>query len=63
MPSITFDLAYQIDHTDVVIFDSKQNTADVAQLVEQLIRNEQAWGSSPHIGSSSLCPPQRDPRH
>ena len=28
--------------------------ADVAQLVEQLIRNEQVIGSSPVIGSSQL---------
>ncbi len=25
--------------------------AGVAQLVEQLIRNQQVWGSSPHAGS------------
>jgi hypothetical protein len=29
-------------------------TADVAQLVEQLIRNQQARGSNPRVGSSLL---------
>ena len=31
-----------------------KNNADVAQLVEQLIRNEQVTGSSPAIGSIYL---------
>ena len=29
-------------------------TADVAQLVEQLIRNQQVRGSNPRVGSSML---------
>ena len=35
------------------LYVSLQNgqQADVAQLVEQLIRNQQVWGSNPHIGS------------
>jgi hypothetical protein len=41
------------DHTDL---QSDQDQAEVAQLVEQLTRNEQVGGSSPLFGSSlSQC--------
>ena len=33
----------------------KENKADVAQLVEQPIRNRQVTGSSPVVGSSDCC--------
>jgi hypothetical protein len=40
------------------LYVSLQNEqqADVAQLVEQLIRNQQVWGSNPHIGSRKKRP-------
>ncbi len=34
--------------------DYFKHQANVAQVVEQLTRNEQACGSSPHIGSSNI---------
>jgi hypothetical protein len=37
---------------------SDECQADVAQLVEQLIRNQQVIGSSPIVGSSSLLSPR-----
>ena len=37
-----------------VIYHSK--SADVAQLVEQLIRNQQVMGSNPVVGSSPMQP-------
>src|SRR5690349_885480 len=36
--------------------------ADVAQLVEQLIRNQQVIGSSPIVGSIRVFPRQNSPR-
>jgi hypothetical protein len=33
--------------------------ADVAQLVEQLIRNEKVEGSTPFIGTTNSCGPPR----
>jgi hypothetical protein len=36
-----------------IIFNARQN-ADVAQPVEQLIRNQQARGSIPRVGSSKI---------
>ena len=34
-----------------IAYNDRVRIANVAQLVEQLIRNQQVWGSSPHIGS------------
>jgi hypothetical protein len=39
------------DFADVEIADRIDELADVAQLVEQLIRNQQVNGSSPFVGS------------
>ena len=48
--------------TVMVTGSYNRNTADVAQLVEQSIRNRQVIGSSPIVGSSNFfcfatCPP------
>jgi hypothetical protein len=40
--------------TVLVTGSYNRNTADVAQLVEQSIRNRQVIGSSPIVGSSKL---------
>ena len=44
--------------------ESKESKADVAQLVEQPIRNRQVTGSSPVVGSRTRCrvsfPAQKD---
>ena len=43
------------DFADAVIADRMtKEFADVAQLVEQLIRNQQVNGSSPFVGSISF---------
>ena len=44
------------DFADVEIADRIDELADVAQLVEQLIRNQQVNGSSPFVGSIHLLP-------
>jgi hypothetical protein len=36
---------------------TSESQADVAQLVEQLIRNQQVTGSNPVVGSSSVSEP------
>ena len=52
-------------HNDTIF----EERADVAQLVEQLIRNQQVIGSSPIVGSirhsptAILLPPSDTPRH
>jgi hypothetical protein len=42
--------------------DRMTNEADVAQLVEQLIRNQQVNGSSPFVGSTQAHPPHNHTR-
>ena len=44
------------DFADAEIADRIRELADVAQLVEQLIRNQQVNGSSPFVGSMHLPP-------
>lgn len=50
-----------VDKCVVLVYNIQVWCADMAQLVEQLIRNEQVVGSSPTISStavwSAICPP------
>jgi hypothetical protein len=46
-----------LSHVSAPIHHS--TSAGVAQLVEQLIRNQQVWGSSPHAGSTFHYPAMR----
>ena len=48
---LTFRSGSDIILSCQVIRDERAHNANVAQLVEQLIRNQQVKGSSPFIGS------------
>ena len=41
-----------MDKSEKICYNSRAGPADIAQLVERLIRNQQVMGSSPIIGSS-----------